>query len=62
MITLDNISMQHGRQILFLEASVQQWQDPTVVWETTQSLGLGVYFEGAPTEAGSPTWVSSMGR
>jgi hypothetical protein len=33
------------------------WQDPSLIWGTTQSMGLGAYFgEGIPAE--NPTWGS----
>ncbi len=33
------------------------WQDPSVVWESCRSLGIGVFFDaGGPSPAQSPTW------
>jgi hypothetical protein len=32
------------------------WQDPSIIWGPTRSMGLGVYFESNPTPAASPTW------
>jgi hypothetical protein len=32
------------------------WQDPSIVWGPTSSMGCGVYFESNPTPAESETW------
>lgn len=32
------------------------WQDPSMIWGPTQSLGIGVYFQPPPTEVTSETW------
>ncbi len=34
----------------------QGWQDPSVVWGATASLGFGVYFSDEPTPVESSTW------
>jgi hypothetical protein len=32
------------------------WQDPSIVWGPTRSMGCGVYFESNPTAVESTTW------
>ena len=32
------------------------WQDPSIVWGPIRSLGIGAYFEPAPTPVESRTW------
>lgn len=32
------------------------WQHPSVIWGTTQSMGIGAYFRSPPTPIASETW------